>query len=157
MILSISILIHNYSLCQVNDSIIDKQKIWYNHIYVYSDWSVNTEVIGLGNDTTLNDTNYCQVLRATGGIEIPFQKYGFIRSENDKVFYRTNPEKPEKCLYDFTISTGDTIIVYNLMNHSEDEFIECEFICDSIREKEFYQVQRIVFYFSTTSVKLNIL
>ncbi|MFC2080748.1 T9SS type A sorting domain-containing protein [Bacteroidota bacterium] len=131
-------------------SILDKQKIWYNYIYEYFSWNVNTEVLGLGNDTILADTNYFQVLRATGGIEIPFLKYGFIRTDNEKVYYRTTSQKPERLIYDFSIAEGDTVIVYGLMNWSNDNFIECQYICDSIRPKDFYSIQRAVYFLSTT-------
>jgi len=130
-------------------SIIDTDKIWYTHIYVYNDWSVDTEVIGIGNDITVNDTTYYKLLRATGGIEIPFQDYGLIRQDSNRLFYKTLPEKPERLIYDFNISEGDTMIVYGLTDWVTNDFIECHYICDSIRYKDFHDIMRAVYYLST--------
>ncbi|MCK4920278.1 MAG: T9SS type A sorting domain-containing protein [Bacteroidales bacterium] len=141
----------NYLDCNAGintNSIIDKNKIWYNLIYIYHGWNIDTEVISIGEDTTINDTNYSQVLRATGGNEIPIKEYGFIRSDNDKVYYRTNSENPERLIYDFSISVGDTTTVYGLIDWSTDHFIECQYICDSILFREFYETQRTVYYLS---------
>lgn len=131
---------------QVTDSITDKNKVWYNTIYIYMMEWVDTEVLGLGNDTTINDTIYSSVLRSRGGVEVPYQEYGFLRSDSGQVFYKSYADIPERLLYDFTISEGDTVTAYGLINKAEDYFFECHFICDSIRERTYYNVDRSVFY-----------
>jgi hypothetical protein len=86
------------------------------------------------------------VLRATGGVEIPYQDYGLIMQERNRVYYKTSTEKPEKLIYDFNISEGDTIIVYSLTDWLKDDYYECKYVCDSIRIREYFQIQRRVFY-----------
>ena len=136
----------NYFDCytEKQNSIIDTNKKWYTHIYYYDSWWVDTEVIGIGNDTIVNDTTYYKVLRATVGVEIPYQDYGLIRQDRNRVYYKTSAEKPEKLIYDFNISEGDTIIVYSLTDWLMDEYNECKYVCDSIRIS--FQMQRRVFY-----------
>lgn len=67
------------TFCQQNDSIIDKDKVWYNYLFYYMSMSVNTELFGIGADTVINDTTYNHVLHASGGIQVPVNKYGNIR------------------------------------------------------------------------------
>lgn len=132
------------SFGQVTDSITNKNKVWYNTIYIYMTMGVDTEVLGLGNDTIINDTTYINVLRAKGGIEVPYQDYGFIRSDSGRVFYKSYADIPERLLYDFTINEGDTVTAYGLINRAEDHFFECHFICDSISERTYYDVDRFI-------------
>jgi hypothetical protein len=138
----------NYFDCytEKQNSIIDTNKIWYTHIYLYDSWSVDTEVIGIGNDTMVNDTTYYNMLRATGGVEIPYQDYGLIRQDRNRVYYKTSAEKPEKLIYDFNISEGDTIIAYSLTDWLKNKYDECKYVCDSIRIREYFQILRRVFY-----------
>jgi len=135
------IFINLSSFCQTTDSIIDPNKIWYTYIYIYCCEQVNTEVLGIGNDTTINDTTYYTVLRSTGGITIPLQNYGLIREDNNKIYYKTSAEKPEYLIYDFSILEEDTVTVYGLSDWTTDKIDEFKYKCDSIRIREYYQVQ----------------
>lgn len=140
------------SYYQENDSIIDKEKVWYNYLFYYNSMSVNTELFGIGADTVINDTAYNHVLYASGGIQEPVNKYGYIRSNDGQVYYRTKPEKPEKIIYNFNISETEAITVYGLDNRVADSYFECQFICDSIRKKSFFDVERKVYYFHDPNV-----
>ncbi len=141
------------SSCQVTvtprqpyEPILDTNKLWYTHIYIYCCWQINTEIIKIGSDTIVNDTTYYEVLRSTGGVQIPDHNYGYLREDNKRLFYRTSLDKPEKLIYDFGISEGDTVIVYGLSdwtNYNMDKFI---YKCDSIRTRDYYQIQRNVYY-----------
>ncbi len=71
------IFLTNPSFNQISDSVVDTNRIWYTHIYIYCCWQIDTEVLGIGQDTT-NDTIYHRVLRTTGGFEIPNRKKGEI-------------------------------------------------------------------------------
>ncbi len=104
-------------------------------------------MFGIGSDTIINDTTYYHALRSTGGIEVPQSKYGYIRSEDGKVFYRTRPDRLERIIYDFNILEADTIKVYGLLDRSTDTYNECVLVCDSIRTKTFFESKRMVYYF----------
>ncbi len=134
----------------LTNSIVDKNKTWYNHIHYYMSMSVNTEVIGFGADTAISDTTYAKVLRATGGVEIPFLPYGFLREKEGRIFYKLDTDSPERLIYDFTITEGDTVIVYGLVEWSDNGFVEIEFRCDSIRSREFNSISRRVYHLSPT-------
>ncbi len=139
----------------LTNSILDKDKTWYNHIHYYmSMGQVNTEVIGFGTDTTISDTIYAEVLRATGGVETPHQQYGYLRVKNGQVFYRTDPEEPERILYDFTISEHETIHVYGLTGEWPDYgLVEYHFTCDSIRYFEYCSILRKVLFLSPVDMQ----
>jgi hypothetical protein len=130
---------------------LDSRNTWYTHIYEYFSWDINTEVIGLGQDTLIADTSYFRVYRAVGGAEVPDREYGFIRGSGERIYYRTGPDRPERLLYDFNITPGDTVTVYNLMDFDDDLYIRCDFICDSVRVENFYQVPRRVYYLARLS------
>ena len=147
ILLSFMILITLPCHSQTDDSIVDLSKVWYTHIYIYCCWQVDTEVIGLSQDTTINDTNYNKVLRSTGGNINPSQYYGFIREDSlHRIYYKTTATNPERLIYDFSITEKDTITAYGLMKKENDEFSKCQYICDSISIREYHGVQRRVFY-----------
>ena len=139
----------------LTNSILDKDKTWYNHIHYYmSMGQVNTEVLGFGADTIISDTIYAKVLRATGGVETPYQQYGYLREKSGQVFYRLFPEEPERILYDFTISEHGTIHVWGLSGGwPEYELVEYQFTCDSIRYVEYCSILRKVLYLSPVDMK----
>ena len=134
-----------------SDSVVDTNKVWYTFIYIYCCEKIDTEVIGFSEDTIINDTTYYRVLRSTGGNINPYQNYGLIREDtNHRIYYKTAANKPDRLIYDFSISEGDSINVFGLMDWEKDDFISCNYICDSIRSKEYYGVQRKVYYLSTS-------
>ncbi|MFW9989179.1 MAG: T9SS type A sorting domain-containing protein [Candidatus Odinarchaeota archaeon] len=149
---------HNDSLLYLNPdyldcftekkySIINTNTTWYTYIYIYCCWQFDTEVITIGQDTNVNDVTYSTVWRATGGDEIPDQFYGLIREDSSqRIYYRTSYDKSEKLLYDFGISEKDTIAVYGLTDRSRDYYDECKYVCDSIRDGKFFDIQRKVIH-----------
>ena len=151
IILSCLILLTLQSFSRDIDSIIDTVKVWYTHIYIYCCEQVDTEVIGISQDTIIDDTTYNKILRATGGNTIPFLKYGFIREDSlHRIYYKTTVSSPERLIYDFSIQEGDSTKVFGLMDWEKDDFISCNYICDSIRNKGYFGNQRKVYYLSTS-------
>ncbi|MEN8157738.1 MAG: T9SS type A sorting domain-containing protein [Bacteroidota bacterium] len=126
-----------------SNSMVNRSKSWYTHIHYYMSMSVNTEIIGLGSDTTISDTTYARVLRN----ETP---YGFLREQEGRIFYRLDTDSKERMIYDFSIAEGDTVVVYGLVEWSDNGFIEIEYQCDSIGTKVFNSISRRMFYLSPT-------
>ena len=63
----------------------------------------------LEKDTTINQKSYYPVSR-TGNQQphISYERIGFIRSDDKKVFFKKSAEGKEYLLYDFGLHTGDT-------------------------------------------------
>jgi len=134
-------------------SIINSNKKYYSLFSHFSGGEkTSTEVIGFGDDTTLNGTAYKTVLRATDGIENPIYHYGYMREKNNKIFYKDSINNPEKKFYDFTINPDDTIEVSGLVLQGKNKVIQdYTYLCDSIYTETISGINRQIFSLHNTN------
>lgn len=129
-------------------NMIDQNKKWYNHIHLYESFETTTEVLAFSYDTTINDTIYKKLLKGYHGVDPPGTNGGFLREEAGEVYYRINASGPEKLIYDFSISPGNSIEVGNYLSFSN-ELEDLLLICDSIRPENYDDVTRQTIYLSS--------
>lgn len=143
----IGLLLSSVIDAQKPDSLICGSKKWYNHIYTYS-MSVTTEVLACSYDTLINDTTYLKLLKGLHGIDPPTYSGGFIREQENRIYYRIKSNSPEVLVYDFNIVETDTVSVFNFLSLSN-ELEEISLICDSIRTEDYFEQPRITYYLSS--------
>jgi hypothetical protein len=146
IILSTGILMSLSAFGQLN--MIDQNKKWYNHIYLYESFKTTTEVLAFSYDTTINDTIYRKLLKGYHGVDPPYTDGGFLREEAGELYYRINSSGPEKLIYDFSISPGNSVEVGNYLSFSN-EMKDLLLICDSIKQENYDYVARQTIYLSS--------
>jgi hypothetical protein len=94
--------------------IVDTTKSWSTVIHRLPSYTIITESIKFGADTTIDFVNYKKVCRSTDESQNIWEDYGFIRETVDKkVYYRTD-STDEVLLYDFGLELNDIVEVYGI-------------------------------------------
>lgn len=115
IILIIALALPLISLSQVNKSILDTSKTWYNGISVYL--QTYTNVLDIKGDTLIDNILYSKVfLSRYYGIRSHLDNSSLVflaREDSNRVFVRNNfyenPFPDEFIVYDFNLDKGDTI------------------------------------------------
>ena len=113
----IFILTPNKLLPQNYYPFVNTNKMWsiVNNDYFYypghpASW--NTWQIKFEGDTLIGEQNYLHHKECTDSTGILWQNIGFIREENNQVFYKKNAGAPNHLLYDFNLETNDSSYHY---------------------------------------------
>jgi len=107
---------HHIHAIQCNERFIDTNIIWQN-----------LETCGLGekkyfiklnSDTLIHTNTYKKVMYSENSSFNQTEHAGYIREENDKLYYRDKATQQEGLLYDFNLTVGDTIHIVNYFLNS---------------------------------------
>lgn len=94
----------------ISQTLVDTTKKWSTKINRLPSWTVITEFIKFGQDTTIDSKTYKKVWRSTDEFQEIWISYGFIRENPDKkIYFRTDTSFQEYLLYDFELNVNDTV------------------------------------------------
>lgn len=131
-----------------SQSIFPKDQVWSimhgpgdtgdcGNLYCYSYFNK------LAEDTLINEEVYSRVMESTDSLMNEWSLVGFMREENQKVYFRKKDAQTDCLLYDFGCSVGDTLNLNCWCPESETKFE-----VDSIKYLPVMGVQRKHIYLS---------
>ncbi|HOF15280.1 MAG TPA: T9SS type A sorting domain-containing protein [Bacteroidales bacterium] len=101
---------------QCNEIFIDTNMIWQN--LETCGLSEKNFFIKLSSDTLIHTNTYKKVIYSEDTSFNRMEHIGYIREENNQLYYRDKTTQQEGLLYDFNLMVGDTIHVVNYFLNS---------------------------------------
>lgn len=101
------------SFTQTYHPLVESNKIWTTaHTYGHPN-VINSDAIKFDGDTTINGTVYKIAYRSTDNAQTTWNRYGFIREEDKKIYWLSwSGGAPNNLIYDFDADTGDTVYLF---------------------------------------------
>jgi len=103
--------------CQLNIIDNDREKLWYiisgAFCYPIDTCYMETEVLKLGEKVIKNELTYTSVLKTSDSTLTTWDKIGYLREIDRKVYYRPVSKDSDYLLYDFNLGLSSEIYIIN--------------------------------------------
>lgn len=99
----------------LSQDIVDTANNWNTQVrFEYPYGNIVTEAIRFSADTVIDQINYKKVLRSLEENQAEWNSYGFIRENQNRVFYKLTAPDPERMICDLNLNLYDFLVVYGL-------------------------------------------
>jgi len=117
-LLFISLLLPCFCFGQSYHSLVDTNKVWsiieHTEGWVDTVWvdAWDTYFLKFNEDTTIGTYQYKKLIKSNDSLQVIWTDFGYIREDTNKRVYARLNDTSEVLIYDFSLNTGDSTIIY---------------------------------------------
>lgn len=121
----------------------DTTEIWSTGLLSWEGVPTMSYYVKLGEDTIIEQNKYFKVLKSTDKLHERWLHIGYLRTENEKVYFRHDIEVNEILFYDFSLEKGQSFYISELNTN---------LTVDSVSKMQIANVEKKVLYLSASDL-----